>query len=71
MATTQRHTGNDEKSDAMIAAVRAEAEERAHDTVAPDGVYDAIGAVNLYVEAFLAGARFAAAQRSRSAVTRR
>jgi len=28
--------------------------------VAPDDVLDAIAAVNLYVEAFVAGARFAA-----------
>jgi hypothetical protein len=40
-------------------AVHAEAEERAHDRVAPDAVLDSIAAVNLYVEAFVAGARFA------------
>jgi hypothetical protein len=44
--------------------VRAEAEERAHDRVAPDAVLDSIAAVNLYVEAFVAGARFAAARRA-------
>jgi hypothetical protein len=46
-----------------VAAARAEAEERAHDRVAPDATLDAIAAVNLYVEAFLAGARFAATRR--------
>ena len=45
------------------AATRAEAEERAHDRVAPDAVLDSISAVNLYVEAFVAGAKFAAACR--------
>jgi len=44
------------------AAVRAEAEERAHDRVSPDAMLDPLAAVNLYVEAFLAGARFAASQ---------
>ena len=43
--------------------VRTEAEDQAHDAVAPDATYDAIAAVNLYVAAFLAGARFAADQR--------
>ena len=41
-------------------AVRAEAEERAHDRVAPDATLDSIAAVNLYVEAFVAGVKFAA-----------
>lgn len=45
------------------ATARAEAEERAHDRVEPDAVLDSIEAVNLYVEAFVAGARFAAAGR--------
>jgi len=42
---------------------RAEAETRAHDRVSPDGLLDSIAAVNLYVEAFLAGARFAEERR--------
>src|SRR5258705_13870722 len=46
-----------------IAAARAEAEERAHDRVAPDAMLDSIAAVNIYVEAFVAGAKFAAACR--------
>jgi hypothetical protein len=45
-----------------IEAARAEAEERAHDRVAPDATLNAIAAVNLYVEAFLAGLHFAAAR---------
>ena len=45
-----------------VDATRAEAEERAHDRVAPDAMLDGITAVNLYVEAFLAGARLAAGQ---------
>jgi len=42
-----------------VAAARAEAEDRAHDRVSPDAVLDAIGAVDLYIEAFVAGAKFA------------
>jgi hypothetical protein len=45
-----------------ISAARTVEEEalvQAHDHVAPDRVYDAIGAVNLYVAAFKAGMRFA------------
>jgi len=38
---------------------RAEAEVRAHDRVSPDAELDSIAAVNLYVEAFVAGAKFA------------
>ena len=38
---------------------RAEAETRAHDRVSPDAVFNSIAAVNLYVEAFLAGTQFA------------
>jgi hypothetical protein len=48
-----------------VAAARAEAEKRAHDRVAPDAVLDAIATVSLYVEAFLAEARFDAARRGR------
>jgi hypothetical protein len=48
--------------DETDAAVRAEAEERAHDRVSPNGMLDPIAAVNLYVEAFVAGARFSASQ---------
>jgi hypothetical protein len=46
---------------------RARAEVRAHDRVSPGDSYDAIGAVNLYVEAFIAGARFAEARRGQTA----
>lgn len=42
-------------------AVRAEAEERAHDRVLPDAAYFGLDAIELYVEAFVAGARFATA----------
>ena len=45
-------------------AVRAEAEERAHDRVGPDAMFDSIAAVDLYVEAFVAGASFVAARRA-------
>ena len=48
---------------AEAAAACAEAEERAHDRVAPDATLDSIAAVNLYVEAFVVGAMFAAAGR--------
>ena len=41
-------------------SIRAEAEERAHDAVTPDAVLNALAAINLYVEAFIAGAKFAA-----------
>lgn len=41
-------------------AARAEAEGRAHDRVSPDAAIEPIAAVNLYLEAFVAGARFAA-----------
>ncbi len=51
----------------ILDAARAEAEERAHDRVAPDATLDSIAAVNLYVEAFVAGARFAAACRGNDA----
>ncbi len=50
-------------------AVRAEALERAHDRVEPDGVLDALAALELYVEAFLAGARFADGCRESTATT--
>jgi hypothetical protein len=46
-----------------VAEARAEGEERAHDRVAPEAMFDSIAAVNLYVEAFVAGAKFAAAGR--------
>ncbi len=41
---------------------RTEADERAHDRLTPDAVLDAVAAVDLYVEAFLAGASFAVAR---------
>ncbi len=44
-------------------AAHTEAESRAHDRIAPDATLDAISAVNLYVEAFVAGARFEAERR--------
>jgi len=44
------------------AILRAEADERAHDRLTPDAALDAVAAVDLYVEAFLAGARFAGAR---------
>ena len=47
----------DDKTDA---AVRDEKEERAHDRVSPAAMLDPLAAVNLYVETFVAGARFAA-----------
>ena len=46
--------------DPTTEAIRAEAEEGAHDRVSPDAVLDAAAAVDLYVEAFLAGAAFIA-----------
>lgn len=42
---------------ARIETVRNEADERAHDRVAPDATLDSIAPVNLYAEAFLAGAK--------------
>ncbi len=38
----------------------AEAEERAHDRVSPESTFIGVEAVDLFVEAFLAGAAFAA-----------
>jgi hypothetical protein len=40
--------------------LRAAAEQDAHDRVAPDGRYEPLQVVDRCVEAFLAGARFAA-----------
>ena len=40
--------------------IRVEAEERAHDRVSPESTFSGLEAVDLYVEAFLAGAAFAA-----------
>ena len=55
--TRQRKT--DEATPSIVYAARQEAEVRVHDRVSPDAAFDAIAAVSLYVEAFLAGARFA------------
>lgn len=43
-------------------AIHVEAEARAHDRLMPDATLDAMAAVDLYVEAFVAGAKFAATQ---------
>ena len=60
MTNTNRPVTRDETTDPILEAARDEAELRAHDRVSPDAVYDAIAAVDLFVEAFLEGARFAA-----------
>ena len=62
MANTKSPAQDAERTSATLDAARVEAEERAHDRVSPDATLDPIGAVNLYVEAFLAGAQFAADQ---------
>ena len=46
----------------LVAAAQIEAEERAHDRVSRDALLDPLAAVNLCVEAFVAGARFTASQ---------
>ncbi len=43
--------------------LRTEAENRAHDRLTPDQMLDAFAAIDLYVEAFVAGARYANEQR--------
>lgn len=63
MVATRRTARDQGPTDAQTDAARLEAEERAHDRVEPDAVLDAIAAVNLYVESFLAGARYAAPRR--------
>jgi hypothetical protein len=50
--------------DKTEAALRTEAEERAHDRVTADATLHSIAARNLYVEALQAGARFAASRRT-------
>ena len=47
-------------------AVHAEAEIRAHDRLRPDSILDAFTAVDVYVEAFVTGARYADQQRGAS-----
>ena len=44
--------------------IREEALQRAHDRLSPDSALDPLASVDLYVEAFLAGARYADERRS-------
>jgi len=60
---TKRVARGNEKKDALKDAARAEARTRAHGRIAPDAALMPIEAVNLYVEAFIAGAQFAEARR--------
>jgi hypothetical protein len=48
-------------------ALREEADRRAHDHVSPEAVYEAIAAVNLYVVAFEAGAKYEAERHKKAA----
>ena len=43
----------------LVASAQIEVEERVHDRVSPDAMLDPLAVVSLYVEAFVAGARFA------------
>ena len=66
MAKTKESARGDAEDGPTLDLVRAEAETRAHDRVTPEAMLDAIAAVNRYVEAFVAGAEFAAARHEAS-----
>ena len=60
-------TAKTDRIDPLIEAALKAAEEEAHDRVQPDGAYVAVAAINLFVYAFVAGAKFAAARLGRPA----